>query len=152
MNNKFKAQSLNRKSYRKSTSSCFSVTCFKHVGLLWPISAVDRKQVRGYTTCGMPVSRMYMFLKNGVKGFLTHWVRENLADISQTTFSNTFSWMQNIRISSKISLRFVPKGPNNIIPALIQRMAWCRQDDKPLSEPVVSLLTHICVTRPHWVH
>ena len=47
MNNKFKAQSLNRKSYQKFTS-CFSVTCFKHVGLLWPISALDRKQVRGY--------------------------------------------------------------------------------------------------------
>ena len=48
MNNKFKAQSLNRKSYRKFTLSWFSVTCFKHVGLLWPISALDRKQVRGY--------------------------------------------------------------------------------------------------------
>ena len=48
MNNKFKAQSVNRKSYRKFTLSWFSVTCFKHVGLLWPISALDRKQVRGY--------------------------------------------------------------------------------------------------------
>ena len=37
MNNKFKAQSLNRKSYRKFALSCFSITCFKHVGLLWPI-------------------------------------------------------------------------------------------------------------------
>ena len=46
MNNQFKAQSLNRKFYRKYTSY-FSVTCFKHVGLLWPISALDRKQVRG---------------------------------------------------------------------------------------------------------
>ena len=32
-------------------------------------------------------------------------------------------------------------------------MAWCRVGDKPLSEPmVVSLLTHICVTRPQWVN
>ena len=31
-------------------------------------------------------------------------------------------------------------------------MAWCRSGDKPLSEPMmVSLLTHICVTRPQWV-
>ena len=31
-------------------------------------------------------------------------------------------------------------------------MAWRRPGDKPLSEPtVVSLLTHICVTRPQWV-
>ena len=31
-------------------------------------------------------------------------------------------------------------------------MAWRRRDDKPLSEPMmVSLLMHICVTRPQWV-
>ena len=48
MNNKSKAQSLNRKSYQKFTLSCFSVTWFKHVVLLWPIKALDRKQVRSY--------------------------------------------------------------------------------------------------------
>ena len=31
-------------------------------------------------------------------------------------------------------------------------MAWCRSGDKPLSEPMmVNLMTHICVTRHHWV-
>ena len=31
-------------------------------------------------------------------------------------------------------------------------MAWRRPGDKPLSEPmIVSLLTHICVTRPQWI-
>ena len=31
-------------------------------------------------------------------------------------------------------------------------MAWRRPGDKPLSEPMmVSLLTHICITRPPWV-
>ena len=31
-------------------------------------------------------------------------------------------------------------------------MAWHRTGDKPLSEPMMlSLLTHICVTRPQWV-
>ena len=48
MNIKLKAQSLNRKSYLKFTLSWFSFTCFKNIGLLWPISALDRKQVRGY--------------------------------------------------------------------------------------------------------
>ena len=57
----------------------------------------------------------------------------------------------------KISLKFVPKGPINNIPALVQimawrRMAWRRPGDKPISGPMmVSLLTHICVTRPQWV-
>ena len=60
---------------------------------------------------------------------------------------------ENVWISVKISLKFVPKGPINNIPALIQIMAWRRPGDKPLSEAMlVSLLTHICVTRPRWVN
>ena len=60
---------------------------------------------------------------------------------------------ENVRISIKISLKFAPKGPINNIPALVQIMAWRRPGDKPLSEPMmVSLLTHICVTRPQWVN
>ena len=59
---------------------------------------------------------------------------------------------ENVRISIKISLKFVPKGQMNKIPALVQIMAWRRPGDKPFSEPMmVSLLTHICVTRPQWV-
>ena len=52
----------------------------------------------------------------------------------------------------KISWKFVPKGPINYILTLVQIMAWRRPGDKPSSEPMmVSLLTHICVTRPQWV-
>ena len=59
---------------------------------------------------------------------------------------------ENIWITINISLSFVPKGPIDNIPALVQIMAWRRSGDKPLSEPMmVSLLTHICVTRPQWV-
>ena len=51
-----------------------------------------------------------------------------------------------------MSLKFVPKGRINNIPALVQIMAWRRPGNKPLSEPMmVSLLTHICVTMPQWV-
>ena len=58
----------------------------------------------------------------------------------------------NVWISIKISLKFVPRGPINNIPALVQIMAWCRPGDKSLSEPMmVRLPTHICVTRPQWV-
>ena len=56
---------------------------------------------------------------------------------------------ENVIISIKFSLKFVPKGPINNIPALVQIMAWRRPGNKPLSEAVmVSLLTHICVPRP----
>ena len=40
---------------------------------------------------------------------------------------------RNVWIPTKISLKFVPKGPINNIPALVQRMAWRRPGDKPLS-------------------
>ena len=49
-------------------------------------------------------------------------------------------------------MKFVPKGPINNIAALVQIMAWHPPGDKPLSEQMmVSLTTHICVTRPQWV-
>ena len=68
-------------------------------------------------------------------------------DIFKCIFLN-----ENVMLSIKFSLRFVPKGPINNIPALVEIMAWRRPGDKPLSEPMmVSLLTHICVTRPQWV-
>ena len=59
---------------------------------------------------------------------------------------------ENVWITIKNSLKFLPKGPINNIPALVQIMAWRRPGDKPLSEPMlVSLPMHICVTLPQWV-
>ena len=67
-------------------------------------------------------------------------------DIFKCIFLN-----ENVWIAIEISLTFVPKGRINNIPALVQIMAWRRPGDKPLSEPMmVSLPTHICVTRPQW--
>ena len=54
----------------------------------------------------------------------------------------------NVWITIKNSLKFVPKGLTNNIPALFQIMASRCPGDKPLSEPN---LTYICVTRPQWV-
>ena len=46
-------------------------------------------------------------------------------------------------------MKFILKGPVNNGPALVQILVWRRQGDKLLSEPMmVSLLTHVCVTRP----
>ena len=68
-------------------------------------------------------------------------------DIFKCIFLNENEW-----ILPRISLKFVPRVRINNIPALVQIVAWCRPDDKPLSElMMVSLLTHICVTRPQWV-
>ena len=60
---------------------------------------------------------------------------------------------ENFWILNKISWKFVPKGVINNIPTLVQIMAWGHPGDNPLSEPMmVSLLTHICITRPQWVN
>ena len=78
--------------------------------------------------------------------------RQNWRHFADDLFKCIFM-NENARISLKFSLKFVPKVQINNIPALVQIMAWRRPGDKPLSEPMmVSLLTHICVTRPHWVN
>ena len=85
---------------------------------------------------------------------LGHWGRDKIDAISQTIFSNPFSWMKmhEFRLRFHWSF-FVPTVRIDNIPALFQIMAWRRPGDKPLSEPMmVSILTHICVTRPQWVN
>ena len=59
---------------------------------------------------------------------------------------------ENVLISFEISLKFIPKGPINNTPALVQIMAWCQPGDKPLFEPMMVIsLMHICITRPQLV-
>ena len=73
--------------------------------------------------------------------------REFPDDIFKCIFLN-----ENIWISIEISLKFVPKGPINNIPSLVQILACRRSGDKSLSELMMaSLLTHVCITRPQWV-
>ena len=82
----------------------------------------------------------------------TQMPRRNEQHFADDIFKRIF-FNDNVWIFIKISLKFVPKGPISIIPALVRIMAWRRSGDKPLSEPMrVSLRTHICVTRPQWVN
>ena len=61
-------------------------------------------------------------------------------------------WNEYVWVSNKISLKFVPKGPINNIPALAQIMAWHQPSNKPLSEQMMIILQmQICVTQPQWV-
>ena len=79
--------------------------------------------------------------------FYTLRPRQNGHHFPDAIFERIFL-NENILILIKISLKFVPKGPINNIPALFQRMAWHWPGDKPLFDPMmVSLLMHICVTR-----
>ena len=144
----------------------------------WTMSPRTTVDIRA-NLCALQVTVQYCCLYRftewdyGAKNSSLSWQEIN---ISGTFFKATFHWLntlrprqdgrrfaddtfkriflnENVRISIKISLKFVPKGPINNIPALVQIMAWRRSGDKPLSEPMmVTLPTHICVTRPQWVN
>ena len=94
-----------------------------------------------------------MYTRHPWDTLLTHWgrPRQNGRHFADDIFKCIFL-NENVWIPIKIPMKFVPKGPINNIPALVQIMAWLRSSNKPLSEPrTVSLTTHICVTRPQWV-
>ena len=108
-------------------------------------------QIHKLNTGSMP-SRLWcrVYAKTSVVFGLTHWGRDKMDASSQTTFSRAFSSMKIVAFW--ISLKYVRKGPIVNNPALVQLMAWRRSGAKPLSEPMmISLPTHICVTRPQWV-
>ena len=60
-----------------------------------------------------------------ILNILTDWSRDKFAVISQMTFSNTFSWIKMYTFWFEISIKFVPMGLINNIPAMVQIMA-CR--------------------------
>ena len=60
-------------------------------------------------------------------------VRHFADNIFKCIFLNENGWLL-----IEISLKFVPKGPVNNIPALDQIMAWRRPGDKVLSEPMMA--------------
>ena len=78
--------------------------------------------------------------------------RQNGCKFSDYIFECIFL-NESMKILIKISVKLVPNGPINNIPALVQIMAWHRPGNKPLPEPMmVSLLMHIFITWPQWVN
>ena len=68
---------------------------------------------------------------------LTHLSLDKMAAISQTIYSDAFFVDEKFCILTKISLKFILKGPIDIKPALDEIMAWRRIGNKPLSEPEI---------------
>ena len=116
------------------------VNAFHIIGLLWGESTDHRMWV-------IWEAMMLMW-----HYFNTLRLRRNGRHFADGIFKYIFL-NENVWIPIKISIKFVPKGPINNIPALVQIMAWRRPGNKPLSEPMmVGLTTHICVTQPQWVN
>ena len=63
--------------------------------------------------------------------------RQNGRHFADDTFKRIFL-NENVIISIKIPLKFVPKVPIDSIPALVQIMASRRPGDKPLSAPMIA--------------
>ena len=108
-------------------------------------------------TCSLFHNLYWLFIGQGLR--LSSWCtlnslrpRQNGRHFADDTFKRIFL-KENVRISIKISLKFVRKSPIDNIPALFQIMAWRQPGDTPLSEAMmISLLTHICVARPQWIN
>ena len=98
--------------------------------------------------CHYPTLPQYKINGDSVKTLSPRQNERHFADdIFKCIFLN-----ENIWISIKISLKFIPKCPINNIPALVSIMAWRRQATSHyLNQWWSSQLTHICVTRPQWV-
>ena len=76
-----------------------------------------------------------------------------MANVSQTVFSNVFSWMKIYEVRLKFHRSLFLRFKLTIFPPLVQIMAWRRPGTKPLSEPMMeALLMHACITRPQWVN
>ena len=87
-----------------------------------------------------PFRKMHLELSSAKMAailYIGRWVNTLRPRQNGRHFTDDIFLNENIWISIKISLKFVPKGPINNIPALVQIMAWRRPGDKPLSEPMM---------------
>ena len=78
------------------------------------------------------------------RGTINHLPLDKMAAILQDDIFKCIFLKENVRISIKIPLKFVPKGPINNFAALVQIMAWRR----PM---MVKSPMHIGIIRPQWV-
>ena len=79
---------------------------------------------------------------------LTPWGRDKVAIIFADDIFICIFLNENIWISIKMSLKFVPKGPINNISALVQIMDWRQTGGKPISEPMTAYFTGAYIRHP----
>ena len=80
---------------------------------------------------------------------LTHWGRDKMAANLQTTLSKAFSWMKVFEFRLKFHWGLFLRVQLSIFQLWFRQ--WLGADQAPPEPMVVSVLTHICVTRPQWV-
>ena len=109
------------------------VLIFKWVAVTW-LKGRESVPVRGWPKSDHDWAVIWKWYS---QNFNTLRPRQNGHPFPDDIFKRIFL-NKNVWISIKISLKFVPKGPINNIPPLVQMMAWRRPGDKPLSDPMVA--------------
>ena len=86
-----------------------------------------------------------------MQAFNTLRLRQNGRDFANDIFKRIFL-KEKARFFTKISLKFVLKGPIDNNPALVKIMTWRRLGDKPLSEPTLTRFTdaYLCSPDESW--
>ena len=67
--------------------------------------------------------------------------QDKMAAISQTTFSNAFSWMKRFIFRFEFHWSLFPKGPIHKKSTWVQVMAWHRTGGKPLPKALSTRIT-----------
>ena len=87
------------------------------------------------------------------KTVLTHWGRDEMDAISQTPFSNAFSWMKMLEYRLKFQWNLFLRVQLTIFQHWFRLWLGAGQATSHyLNQWWSSLLTHICVSRPQWVN
>ena len=116
--------------------------CGEHMSKFHSLSSLCTRHVRTAST-DISYNTMYKFniihfpLHDVWPMELTHLPWKKWPPYWQTTILHAFTWMK--MSSVHISLKFVPRGPIDNKPALVQVMTWRLRGDKPLHE---LMLTH----------
>ena len=132
---------MNIISFLVLTSSCLELhhhlaSCMalhRLVGPVWPFNAP--------TACWWPCPPWRSdldWLRTQVINTLR--MRQNGRHFPNNIFKCIFL-NRNVCILIDISLKFVPEGKIDNIPALVQIMAWRRSGEKPLSDPMLTQFT-----------
>ena len=116
---------------------------FTHVHNLW----LGHKEITGprpSRSSSRGVSVLWSFISCHIQGNIPAIITLRPRRNGHQFPDDIFNWIlltENVWISIKMSLKFVPKVPINNIPVLVQIMAWCLPGDKPLSEPMMVKIT-----------
>ena len=103
---------------------------------------------------GRAVSQQHIgYAPNIPKGHSTHWGRDNMAAILQTTCLDALSWMKILEIRFKFHWNLFPVVQLTIYLYWFRERLGGEQTTRHYqNQRWYSLPTYICVTRPRWVN